>query len=149
MSSTVRPDAPKDVLGFREAGEPVRHSGGPWGCPLEDNNDMAIVPAGLVHQAQLHHDVERAIHKIKAARSGDIANIVYSMGTDATDDAAIFFRILLTDAASKEERLAEVTARVTTELVDAINPIEGWGLNPYFNFRSQSEQLSRRDPEWE
>ena len=110
---------------------------------------MAIVPSGFVPQAQLRQDVEQAIQIIKASHPSDIANIAYSIGTDATDDAAIFFRILLTDAASKEDRLGEVTGRVAMELFDAINPIEGWGLNPYFNFRSQSEQRGRKDPDWE
>jgi hypothetical protein len=110
---------------------------------------MAIVPSGLVHQAQLRQDVAQAIERIKASNRADVANIVYSIGADATDEPSIFFRILLTDSAVKEDKIAEVTGRVATDLFDAINPIEGWGLNPYFNFRSQSEQLKRKDPEWE
>lgn len=110
---------------------------------------MAIVPSGFVHQSQLRNDVAQAIARLKASNRSDIANIVYSIGADATDEPSIFFRVLLTDLGSREERLAEVTGRVAADLFDAINPIEGWGLNPYFNFRSQSEQLKRRDPDWE
>ncbi len=62
-------------------------------------------------------------------------------------DPAIYFRILLTDAASERATLREVTRKITTTL-EAINPYETWGLIPYFNFRSESEQATMNNPEW-
>jgi len=64
--------------------------------------------------------------------------------------AAVCFRADLagcTDAASQRATLREVTRKITTTL-EAINPYETWGLIPYFNFRSESEQATRNDPEW-
>ena len=74
--------------------------------------------------------------------------VAYSIGNDSTDDPAIFFRTVLTDAASREDRLADVTERVASALSNSIRPIDNWGLMPYFSFRSFSEQRMRNDPEW-
>jgi hypothetical protein len=106
---------------------------------------MSIVPSGIVHQAQLAADIAEAIHKLP---TDEVSHVSYSLGTDATDDPSIFFRVVLTDSASREEKLADVTGRVAGTLLDAIHPIENWGLNPYFNFRSQTEQRKRNGPEW-
>ena len=112
-----------------------------------DNWYMPMVPAGSVHQTQLAQEVDKAIRKLRKLAK-ETVRVSYSLGSDSTDEPAIFFRIVLTDAASKEERLAAVTGRITTILFDEIHPYENWGLHPYFSFRSKSEQEKRNDPEW-
>ncbi len=103
------------------------------------------VPAGFVNQAELAQSVKAAIQSLNPQ---EVVHVAYSIGHDSTDDPAIFFRIVLTDAASREDRLADVTGRVASTLFDWIRPVENWGLTPYFSFRSYSEQRMRNDPEW-
>jgi hypothetical protein len=103
------------------------------------------VPTGFANQAQLAENVNAAIQSLNPQ---EVEHVAYSIGHDSTDDPAIFFRIVLTDAASREDRLADVTGRVASTLFDSIRPIENWGLTPYFSFRSFSEQRMRNDPEW-
>ena len=103
------------------------------------------VPTGFVNQAQLAQSVNDAIRSLN---SQEVVHVAYSIGLDSTDDPAIFFRIVLTDAASREERLADVTGHVESSLFNSIRPVENWGLTPYFSFRSFSEQRMRNDPEW-
>jgi len=105
---------------------------------------MAMVPTGFVHQAQLVSEIAKAIRKL----GKEAVRVNYSLGTDSTGESAIFFRIVLTDAASREDKLADVTGRIATILFDEIRPYENWGLLPYFSFRSKSEQERRNDPEW-
>lgn len=104
---------------------------------------MAIVPAGLVHQGQLDAEIKTAIRKL----GPEAAQVSYGLGADSTGEPSVFFRIVLTDAAAKEEALADVTGRITTLLFDELLPMK-WGLHAYFNFRSYSEYQSRNDPEW-
>ena len=104
---------------------------------------MAIVPAGLVHQGQLDAEIKSAIRKL----GPEAAQVSYCLGADSTGEPSVFFRIVLTDAAAKEEALADVTGRITTLLFDELLPMK-WGLHAYFNFRSYSEYQSRNDPEW-
>jgi hypothetical protein len=103
------------------------------------------VPTAFVNQAQLAQSVNVAIRSLNPQ---EVVHVAYSIGRDSTDDPAIFFRIVLTDAASREDQLADVTGRVASSLFNSILPIENWGLTPYFSFRSFSEQKIRNDPEW-
>lgn len=103
-----------------------------------------MVPNGFVHQAQLDGDITSAILKL----GPEVVHVAYSLGADSTGEPSIFFRIILADSATKEEAITEVTDRIATILFDEVRPIENWGLHPYFNFRSRSEQRRRPDPEW-
>jgi hypothetical protein len=98
-----------------------------------------------VNQAQLEQIVKDAIRSLNPQ---DVVHVAHSIRPDSTGDPAIFFRIVLTDAASREDRLADVAERVTSTLFNSIRPIENWGLTPYTSFRSFSEQRMRNDPEW-
>ncbi|MBK9165998.1 MAG: hypothetical protein IPM24_00880 [Bryobacterales bacterium] len=105
---------------------------------------MPIVPARFVHHDQLARDVAKAIDKL----GREVVRVNYGLGTDSTDEPSIFFRIVLTDSASREDKLADVTGRIASILSREIRPYENWGIVPYFSFRSKSEQAERNDPEW-
>jgi hypothetical protein len=106
---------------------------------------MPMVPAGFIHQARITEAINDAAQKL---RPDEVWHVAFSIGTDSTDEPALFFRIILTDAASREDRLADVTSRVTATLFDSLHPIENWGLTPYFSFRSLSEHRQLNDPVW-
>lgn len=105
---------------------------------------MPTVPAGFVHQAQLSDQIAKVVRKLGKS----VVRVKYSLGVDSSGEPSIFFRIVLTDSASREDKLAQVTGRVATILFDELRPHENWGLLPYFSFRSKSEQEARNDPEW-
>jgi hypothetical protein len=105
---------------------------------------MAIVPSGFVQQTRLAEEIAKAVGKL----GKDVVRVRHSLGVDSTGEAAIFFRIVLKDSASREDKLARVTDRIATTLFDELRPQENWGLLPYFSFRSNSEQARRNEPEW-
>ncbi|MBI4909287.1 MAG: hypothetical protein HY820_37055 [Acidobacteria bacterium] len=100
---------------------------------------MAIVPGGLVHQAQLAADVEQAKRKV----GPEAVDVLYRLDVDSTGEPSIFFRIILADWATAEEHLTEVTSRIAATLRDEIRPYENWGLQPYFNYGSEGEWRKR------
>ncbi len=102
-------------------------------------------PTGFVSQTEMAECINAAIRKLNPQ---EVVHVAYSVGNDSTDDPALFFRIVLTDPASREDRLADVAERVESTLFTAIRPIENWGLMPYFKFRSDAEQRQRNDPAW-
>jgi hypothetical protein len=102
------------------------------------------VPTGYVNQAQLGEIIAEAAQHL----GPEIVHVAYSLGPDSTGEASLFFRILLADAYIREETISDLTGRITASLFDAVRPLENWGLRPYFNFRSKSEQDRRRDPDW-
>jgi hypothetical protein len=108
------------------------------------NYYMPTVPAGFVHQTQLGSQIANAVRKL----GKEAVHVNYTLGADSGGEPSIFFRIVLADAASREDQLAQVTDRIATTLFDELRPHENWGLLPYFSFRSKSEQETRNDPEW-
>ena len=102
------------------------------------------VPTGSIHQRELDAQIERA----KANLGSEVAHVAYRIGEDSTGAASIFFRITLRDWATAEDLITEATDRVAAILFDEIRPLEDWGLRPYFNFRGESDQQKRPDPDW-
>jgi hypothetical protein len=109
-----------------------------------DNEFMPYVPAGFVNESE----VANAVHEATSKLGKEVVRVRYNIGDDFTGDPAIFFRIVLTDAASRRGTLGEVTGRIRRVLADQIRPYQKWRLFPYFSFRSNSEQATRDEPEW-
>jgi hypothetical protein len=64
---------------------------------------------------------------------------------DWSGDPAIFFWITLSDDAARKEVLSRTGRRVMDFITQRLDPMAQWGLIPYFNFRSQSEQAKLRE----
>jgi hypothetical protein len=95
------------------------------------------VPSGYIHQGQLDAIVkEAAIHL-----GPDVQELTYSIGPDSTDERSIFFRIVLSDAAAREDTIVVVTRRIAEFLRGTVRPLEDWGLRPYFNYRTGSPSV--------
>ncbi|MGA2598498.1 MAG: hypothetical protein ABSH09_16090 [Bryobacteraceae bacterium] len=86
------------------------------------DHERVLVPTGYVNQAQLGDIIAQAAKNL----GPEVAHVAYGLGPDSTD----------------------LTGRIAAALFDAIRPIENWGLRPYLNFRSRSEQDRRPDPDW-
>ena len=54
--------------------------------------------------------------------------------------------VILTDSASRRDQLLSISNRVSNAIVQQVQPLEQWGVLPYFNFRSQSEQAKLNQP---
>ena len=104
---------------------------------------MAYVPSGFVNQGKLTAGVQRAAK----ALAGDVVSIHYDFGSDWIGNPSIFFRVVLTDKASKPENLRDVAQRVVLKIRDEAKT-DRYGFYAYFNFRSQSELAKMSDPAW-
>jgi hypothetical protein len=102
-----------------------------------------MVPSGFVHQGK----VDEAVRRAEASLIPDVVLIRYSIGSDWTGDPSIFFRVLLSDEASRPNRLQEVAQRVADRLINEVRSDE-FGFHAYFNFRSKSEQQKLNEPAW-
>jgi hypothetical protein len=106
---------------------------------------MPVAPSGIVHERQ----VAAAIQKAAQALQPEVARLRYALTLDSTGTSAIFFRVLLSDDASREDRLFETTQRFSRKMIDIVKPMEKFGMEAYFNFRSASEQAKLKDLSWE
>ena len=110
-----------------------------------------FVPAISIDEEQLN----RGVKKVESQFATDVARIRYSIGEDWAQDPAIFFRILVTkdmgprDWIKLPEKRAEVL-RISDGVSEALrNEINTDVFQPYFSFRTVSEQEKLHDPEWE
>jgi hypothetical protein len=112
--------------------------------PEPRDNGCVRMPTQYIHQPP----VDKAIETVRRQVPG-IVRIRYSLDSDWTGDPSIFFRILLSDAASRPgNHLREIAQRVTLLLMNEVRS-EEFGLHAYFNFRSESEQKALRESDWE
>lgn len=102
------------------------------------------IPMGAVFQRELVTQFERA----KARMGPEVVHVTYRLREDHAGDPGIFFRITLADEAAKERVISDVAGRVENILLDEIHPLENWGLIPYFNYRSYSDQQEHPSPNW-
>ena len=106
---------------------------------------MPVVPSGIVDQ----HELATAIQKAAGALAPDVVRIRYAQTDDSTGSSAIFFRVLLSDRASRPDHLYETTERITAKILEIVQPRERFGMEAYFNFRSESEQAELHEAWWE
>jgi len=104
-----------------------------------------MVPAGSVHLGHLDAIVKEA----SALLGPEVVHVAYQIRPDSTDEPSIFFRILLADGAFHRDTIVDLSRRISEVLRGAVRPLEDWGLRPYFNYRTKSEQDRRKDPDWE
>ena len=121
-------------------------------CPLGPRQNLTvtrdsclavIVPGIFVNARQLQADVRRAAQSLGA----DVVHINFAIGSDVMGFDSIFFNIVLTDEASRPARLRFVAQHVALTLMNQLKTDEN-GVHAYFNFRSQSEVASTKDPAW-
>ncbi len=112
---------------------------------MGDNGVMPMAPIRFFDQTKLESVVGEAINKL----GKDVVRVRYSYDDDHTGEPSIFFRVVLTDAAAKPASLGKVASGVKRLLIDEIRPHENWGLHLYFNFRSKSETVITKDPDWD
>jgi hypothetical protein len=91
---------------------------------------------------------EEQIEQIAKDLAPDVVRIRFNLGLDWSEDPAIYFRVVLSDAAAESDRLIEVTRKVRARLVNDLGLSES-DLLSYFNFRSQSEQAQLKEASWD
>jgi len=80
--------------------------------------------------------------------SPSVRHIRYEIRPDGSGDLALFFRVVLSDKASRTRasRLS-VMGRVRDQICRRVF-VPDLGLFPVFLFRSESEQAKMKDPAW-
>jgi hypothetical protein len=100
------------------------------------------VPRAFAQQARFYAAVARATQRL----GPHILSVTPTLASDWSGEPAAFFTVVLSDAASRRDQLLKVTNQVSNAIVQQVQPLEEWGVLPYFNFRSESEQARISQP---
>jgi hypothetical protein len=86
------------------------------------------------------------VQRIAESLTPEVVEIIATLGNDWSGEPAVFFMVVLADAATQRDQLLGITNRVSQVVVEQVQPLEEWGVLPYFNFRSKSEQANIKQP---
>lgn len=98
------------------------------------------VPKAFAQQAQFQTAVNRVVQQLRP----QVVDVTLTLGNDWSGTPAVFFMIILSNLASQREQLLRITNGISTAIVQAVQPLEQWGVLPYFSFRSEAEQAKIR-----
>jgi hypothetical protein len=102
---------------------------------------MPILPRGVAQPRELL----KSLNALSPLMPPAVVNWRFTVGNDWSGDPAIFFWIVLSDEASNPSKLRQVTSAIARTITKKIDPLNQWGLIPYFSFRSQSEQAELKE----
>src|SRR5437667_3951425 len=93
-------------------------------------------------------EVAEAVKEAERELAPDVIRIRFNVGEDWMGDPSLFFRVVLSDKASRPmKRLGRVADRVEKRLRDDPR-VAGTGLFSYFDFRNKSEQAALKEKAW-
>jgi len=90
---------------------------------------------------------QEQVDRIARELAPDVVRIRLAVKPDWTDDLSLYFRVTLSDEASRREPLRQVTGLVRAKVAEELR-LEDLDMHPYFRFRTQSEQAKLQDPQW-
>jgi hypothetical protein len=91
---------------------------------------------------------QEQVDRIANNLAPDVVRIRFNVAQDWSEHPAVYFRVILSDEASRRDRLPDVTGGVSERLFDELRLAELDHI-PYFRFRSKSEQAKLQDKAWD
>jgi hypothetical protein len=83
----------------------------------------------------------------KAVSALSVISITPSLGMDWNGESAVFFQVVLGDGTPRSQ-LLDLTKQISRAIVQRVQPLEEWGVIPYFDFRTESEQARIKEVTW-
>jgi hypothetical protein len=98
------------------------------------------IARAFAHQAQFFGAIARV------ALPPQVLSVTPTLGTDWNGESAVFFDVILADNSVPRPQLLAFTKQLSRAIVQEIRPLEEWGVLPYFNFLTESEQARMKEP---
>jgi hypothetical protein len=97
------------------------------------------IAKAFAHQTQFFAAIAQATTALPTV------TVTPSLGTDWNGEPAVFFQVVLPDGTPRSQ-LLNLTKQISQAIVQQVQPLEEWGVLPYFDFRTQSEQARIKEP---
>jgi hypothetical protein len=102
------------------------------------NNELMYLAKAFAQQPQFLAAVAQAA----SALQPQVVTVTPTLGNDWNGESAVFFEVVLADGIPRAQLLS-LTRQISQSIVQQVQPLEEWGVLPYFNFLTQSEQARR------
>jgi len=94
------------------------------------------------------HQTQFSAAIAQVALPPQVQSVTQTLGTDWNGEPAVFFEVTLADNSVPRPQLLAFTKEVSHAIINQIRPLEVWGVLPYFDFLTQSEQARIKEPTW-
>ena len=98
-------------------------------------------------EVQKQPQINAAIADVMKDLYPSVRYMRFDIGQDWSGEWSVYFRVMLSDEAARD-RLSEVATNAIRRTTDRLD-LPNLGLFPYFDFRSEEEQVKMGDPAWE
>lgn len=102
------------------------------------------IPKAFGHQAEFFATID----DVARVFPPNVIRVTPTLGTDWNGESAVFFQVILADNAVPRPQLLSFTREIRHALVQKVRPLEDWGVLPYFDFLTQSEESRLKEPTW-
>ena len=89
-----------------------------------------------------------AVAEVERQLIPDVVRIRFTLDEDWAGDPAVHFRILLPDEVVDWGKILPATRKIKETIQRNIEPLEQWGVMPYYDYRGASEQAKFNEPAW-
>jgi len=83
-----------------------------------------------------------AVAQAASALQPHVVGVTPTLGDDWNGESAVFFEIVLADGIPRAQ-LPPLARQISESIVQQVQPLEEWGVLPYFDFLTKSEQARR------
>jgi len=102
------------------------------------DNGFVYLARAFAQQPQFFAAVAQAADALQP----HVVAVTPTLGNDWNGESAVFFQVVLADGVPRAE-LLPLTTQISQAIVRQVQPLEEWGVLPYFDFLTQSEQVRR------
>ena len=99
------------------------------------DNMVVQLPRAFVQEREFRAAVDRVAQSL----APDVTRIITTLEFDWNDEPVASFMVIVSDDA-RRDRFHDVARHVEASIEEQVDPHLEWGVWPFFNFRSQSEQ---------
>ncbi len=82
-----------------------------------------------------------AVRGVRDNLKPQLSDITYTLDRDWAGDPAIFFEVVVPDALAERDPMLRKSRHLRFDIQDALQPVEKWGVMPYFRFLTESESV--------
>ncbi len=87
-------------------------------------------------------ELRAAVRGVRDTLKPQLSDITYTLDRDWAGDPAIFFEVVIPDALAQHDPMLGKSRHLLADIQAALQPMDKWGVIPYFKFLTESANLA-------